>query len=442
MEKKINVQSIFKQIKVCESVFFEYTEGLYIPPYAIHKLEYKNHNLDTCSVCKSTYDKIIKEYTSYYAKFPLCCEHHRKLINYPQYRRSDFDNTVLWLAEKSMAVHHHIIDRLPNNDWYDDITSFIKYVILSFGSIPFNFGGPVSIGQFFLIILDLQNDLYSKGEAELKYKQLQIVNFIKKYLTPSTNDSRDFSLILGIYDSWFNSFPFHLEFFSHLKNDFKKIFPIVKGETLYNRYTGQHGFTLKSSYELVHDLDKITNKLLESIDTTSLLENDYITNSSKYKIDLIKSKHKIIQLEVVKKFQKGELRYVNTIKKWLSNEQRFLKDLSLDLRQVPKEANTITTFEELLNENKQTYYLEILEELSITKNGVSILPDRKKSALRGVNEALRESNFLPELSLEHLNKITAKKIGLELKSKLDHSKTCKDFIKSTKIYLTAHPFIK
>lgn len=99
----------------------------------------------------------------------------------------------------------------------------------------------------------------------------------------------------------------------------------------------------------------------------------------------------------------------------------------------------IIAFDNILSSSKQSYLLELLEDLGITVNGKSVLTERKKSALRGVAEALLEANFLPAFSLEKSYRMLAEKIGAEIKSKLDFTNTSQEFKSKTERYLKNNP---
>jgi hypothetical protein len=271
-----------------------------------------------------------------------------------------------------------------------------------------------------------------------------IIKFLSDLKKPSKEKKTDLNLIISIYEKWYKIFPFEIEFFSNLKNYFGKTLPILAEKPISNPYTGTASAKIQTPDELLDRLMSITKLILSKIDTSKLLDNDYISDEDKYLTDIKKKHHELTQKELHTKFFKGELNYIKTLKKWLENEKNFISEIKPFAKKIPKVVaiDVEFTFETLLDEKKQLYYLELLEELSITKDGQSILSDRKKSALRGVNEALRESNFLPELSLKHLNNITAKKIDLDLQSKLDVSNTSNSFKKSTEIYIKNHPFIK
>jgi hypothetical protein len=101
-------------------------------------------------------------------------------------------------------------------------------------------------------------------------------------------------------------------------------------------------------------------------------------------------------------------------------------------------ANINESFNTILTPEKATFILNMLEDLSITSNGISILGVRKKSALRGVVEACLEKNILPHQSIDKLCSLIAARINLELKAKLDYSDTAKSFQKQSIAYIEKH----
>ena len=96
---------------------------------------------------------------------------------------------------------------------------------------------------------------------------------------------------------------------------------------------------------------------------------------------------------------------------------------------------TPDTFSSIISEENQTFILTMLEELSITLNGKSILSVKKKSAIRGVVEALKENHILPERGIDFLCKIIGTAISLEISSKLESTYTSKTFKKSANKYI-------
>ncbi len=137
-------------------------------------------------------------------------------------------------------------------------------------------------------------------------------------------------------------------------------------------------------------------------------------------------------------------KYSKFFKEFLEIEAEFIKE-TRELNSIPlfienkpvlqlDSTNTLSV-QKLFTIEKETYLLQMLENLCITSNGKSILSIRKKGAIRGIVEALLENNLVPHLSIELLCNFIAEKIGLDLKSKLDESHISKDFYKKATSYI-------
>ena len=148
-----------------------------------------------------------------------------------------------------------------------------------------------------------------------------------------------------------------------------------------------------------------------------------------------------------KAFKDKEDKYPNLFKEFLSIEAEFIKETVQisPITFLPNQTKPLfleegtDRFKTIVSLEKQTYILKLFEDLSITVDGKSVLSPRKKGALRGVVEALREENILSQIGIDKLCKIIAKEIDLELKSKLDFSEVSQKFKKDAKQYIKDNP---
>jgi len=146
-------------------------------------------------------------------------------------------------------------------------------------------------------------------------------------------------------------------------------------------------------------------------------------------------------------FKVKEDKYPNLFKEFLTIEAEFIKETATitALSFIPNsttlliEESNNKDFESLLTKERQVYVLKLLEDLSLTLNGKYNLTERKKGAIRGVVEALKENHILPDAGLDILCKSIGSKIGLEIKSKLDVSNTSNDFKKGALQYIKDNP---
>jgi len=125
------------------------------------------------------------------------------------------------------------------------------------------------------------------------------------------------------------------------------------------------------------------------------------------------------------------------LKKEYSNKEQ--SDISTELSKM-NFNDKMHKLRDVVNEDKFNYVIKLLEDLSITKDGNSILTERKKGAIRGVVEALREKLILPNLGLASLCYFIAKEINLDLKSELDASDTSEKYNIDALQYINNNPF--
>jgi hypothetical protein len=138
-------------------------------------------------------------------------------------------------------------------------------------------------------------------------------------------------------------------------------------------------------------------------------------------------------------------RYSNFFKEFLELEADYINQVRGLSFQPPLQlaAKAVTakilspplTFNELLTPDQAALLLSTLESVGITRDGRSVISERRKGALRGVVEALLDAHLLPATSLEQLCRVIAGHIGLELHSKLDYSQVSERFRKTAAAYI-------
>lgn len=136
----------------------------------------------------------------------------------------------------------------------------------------------------------------------------------------------------------------------------------------------------------------------------------------------------------------------NSDLKFIINEEDFdsiIGSLNIPINDVNnsyiKNKEKATFKNVIIEKRKQEYIFKLLESLCITVDGKSILTPRKKGALRGVIEALKESKIIPDIGLAKLCNMIANEIHLELKSELDASNTSEDYKKAALDYIKNNP---
>ncbi|WP_299523476.1 hypothetical protein [uncultured Lutibacter sp.] len=116
----------------------------------------------------------------------------------------------------------------------------------------------------------------------------------------------------------------------------------------------------------------------------------------------------------------------------------YLESIKSDTKDTGSEQQTFNSI--LPDIESRKFVMKTLEDLRITVDGKSVLTPRKKGALRGVVEALREKLIIPNIGLALLCNLIAEEIQLELKSELDASNISEKYKKEALEYIKNNPF--
>ena len=240
-------------------------------------------------------------------------------------------------------------------------------------------------------------------------------------------------------------------------------------QTMYNLYNELLDETLEYRFcEPFNNVNPFENKIDIAKRDIQLIDDIFNGNIDKLKETRIKQtflikdwKKVATQIDYIirNKYQKPEnfdIHHKDTYfdAQLLLNYKKFLSDFLRLAVKSTSDTTTISTAPKenkpnpkpqiqdnavIIQENKMQYIMKLLEDLSITSNGISIISQRRKGAIRGIVIALREENILPYLNIEILSKTIAEKISLEINSKLDSSDISDDFEKKTKKYIKDNP---
>lgn len=270
--------------------------------------------------CCGSHKQHLKLLEDYHEKFPNCCDDH---LEY--YKKFKFDKNILYkdlplrVLKTVSYTHHKIINSINNEDWLEDISEYLEYVIRSLGQPAVGF-------HYFVQFIELSiNSKQTKIPTDKKKILLRIIKDQYDY-TPK-KEKTDMNLLYNIYEKWLDFFPFELVFFSQFKSEFSKSLPFVKEKLKSNRYLGLTSFKMVSPSELVDSLFQRTIYMLSLIDTVKLVKDELITDTEKIRLDFINQDHQYRQRILLNTFNKGEKKYIKTIKEWLENEKEYFSSI-------------------------------------------------------------------------------------------------------------------
>lgn len=342
MNKTFYINEVEK-IDFCGQTMLMFRGSNFALPYNIIASD-GNHSYKTCSGCLGTKKSVMVDLGKMRTKFPNCCEGHARLVSFGKYKELDFDNLEEPTADKVMFTYHHVVNNIENDNWFTDITDYISYAIDSFGSFPTGYGSPFLLSSYYAIVKNLVDGIPPIFECETitKKELCRRITELLKYLTgvfeaTEKNDS-DLNILLSNYDKWYSTFPFQLDFFSHLREKYQAKIPILKNGRL-NKYSGNTVLTLHTKQSLTEYLIETTVSILAELNSLKLYEEGTITNIEKLKLDILLAERKVQLADLGSINNKSRTGYIRVLKKWFKDEAVFLSKIEPYLQKQPADNN-------------------------------------------------------------------------------------------------------
>lgn len=345
-KKTFYIDSI-DEIDICGSKFISFVGGSFHLPFEINPAE-GEHNYSTCEGCRNKRDNLIK-IISENSVFPNCCEGHKKLHLLEQFKLADFQGLESSLVDKIIYTSQFVINKIDNDDWFEDFGNYFEYVIESLGSFPEGFGSPFQLNNFYGFIVEMienrKDDLESTKISKVEInKRLDIIlKYIHDAFKPAKNHNnvsftKDVNLLLSTYSKWYKTFPFDLSYFKPLKEKYGKTLPILNGEVSYNKYTGKSKAKLHTKESLTLVLINITRNIITKVNGLKLYEKGLLNNTEKISLELI-LKNRELELSVMNNVSEIDTKeYVKILKKWFASEKKFITEITPLLK--VKESST------------------------------------------------------------------------------------------------------
>ncbi|MFZ4725039.1 MAG: hypothetical protein ACOYMD_06295 [Paludibacter sp.] len=256
--------------------------------------------------------------------FPYWNQYHSKLVELPDFNLNDFIKTPEMTAKKVIYSLQHIDNNLNSEDWFNEITQYIDFVIDSFGRFPYGFGMGVFYEDFIrnmIVYLNLFVDMPEEKKIKLK-------EYFAGYL--ELENQTDLNLLYDVYQKWLNIFPFDLNsYFGELKEYFSGGVPVFDGGFVRNKYSGALEVSIHNNDSLIVFLLNITNELLTKINGVVLYENGLITDTNKLKVELVINNRKLeLKFGYNIDSNSDQEKFRVMIEKWFEDEKRFIDEIT------------------------------------------------------------------------------------------------------------------
>lgn len=305
----------------------------YTDTHPMHAIEYPENFPECCSYHKG----LGKEVKQWFDKFPNCCTNHSKLSAAKWFDKNNYSDIVQKILFQVFHTVSFIKNRIDSEDWYEDITDYIDYNVDSFGQLPTGFGPPVGLEIYLQNLRHCVKDSFTRKYEFDKVKSNRLLEFIDSYYSTKGDSRTSLNDLLTTYGNWLAAFPFEIEYFATHKKYYSENAPLLDGKTSFNKYTRAFKIKLQTKSSLIAFLIETTKKLLKGIDTTSLLRTGKITDTDKYKIDLIFENHRLDQTKRLLEYSVQEKKYVDILRTWLSAEKNMFSEIEPLLNKIRSE---------------------------------------------------------------------------------------------------------
>ncbi len=373
-----------EEIDVCGQIFLSFEGGAYQLPFDIKPAD-GEHNYSTCEGCKTHKKKIVEEIKRV-NNFPLCCEGHRKLHKLAQFNLADFQMLEESIADKIVYTSQFVINHIENDDWLEDFKNYFEYVMESLGSFPNDYGSPFQVSNFYKFTTDSiesKKKLFNPSKLtknEIGKRVDVILEHIHDSFTPADqkrikNNNKDFNLLLSTYNKWYKTFPFNLSYFKPLEKKYSKTLPIIKGEVIYNKYTGLSTGELHTKESLTQFLVELTKAIITNVNGLKLYEKGLLNDAQNIQLDLV-LRNRELELTALNSGKEIDSKgYIKILKKWFDSEKKFIKEITPLLKEVES------------NKDKTT------PELSITQIALKLVFEGVAVNRNNCNEIVKEYGY-------------------------------------------------
>ncbi len=300
--------------------------------------------------CCDYHKKAYSMATQYLAKFPECCIKHSKLTTAHWFKKTQYEKVPIRILKALHHTEHNTTQKINHSDWYEDITEYIDYCIASFGSLPLGYGNPVGIDIYYNYTRFYIEQNKSIPD-EKKQKLLTYLDGLTTIEQPA--EQTDLNTLNDLYKKWLNAFPFDISFFQNSKESFEKSLPpLLSNKPAYNRYLKISKGKLITCKQLVEFLFELTKQMLLTVDSVKIAKEAPISDINKKTIELLNESLRLQNNLLFGKYSKGEMKYLQVLKKWLEYQKNYFRDITPYLKKVtettPKGKNDIdTTINEL-----------------------------------------------------------------------------------------------
>jgi hypothetical protein len=288
--------------------------------------------------CCGAHTQVYNNAVEWFKIFPDCCNSHKKMVTKSWYYKGIYHDVAERIVNAVSYTETIISTRINNDDWYDDITDYIDYVVACFGH--------PAVGLH--IYMDyIKNRIKDNIIVPDKKKQAQLLDFISTYYKTKelkTQEKTSLNILYSTYQKWLKIFPFEISFFSSLKQNFESRLPVIEGKFKVNRYSGIAKGKLLTKSRLIDVLVEQTEKIVLTINIKVLHDKQLLTEPDRIKLELIVAERQMkLDIGYINRSKTEEQRYRKILKEWFEDEKKFVDEITPLLNKLSIKAESNAT---------------------------------------------------------------------------------------------------
>jgi hypothetical protein len=331
---------------------------------------------------KAFFESVAKRCEKWYAKFPECCDAHRRLKGLENFDKANYDFIPKQIEHSIAFLIHSLEVFIDSENWHTEITDYWEYLEMSLGS-P-RIGGHIfeSMAKYVIENVDLTKEFDDD-------KRIELLTYFKPKKKPIDFEERDLELLYNSFQKWIDNMP-SIGMFVNLKKKFEGKIPmnIFMQNYKANKYTGMVSAKMRSRKELLIHLQKFTNGICQAINKEITSGEQQNENSKNEMIIAAEEKMKIESKVLFDTtLTKEETNYCEVIKNWLEIVVDYYKTVNLNLI-VGNSESVESKLTEIESQNKDV--LSKLDFLKVELSNICSQELIRKAKIEGLPSGLNQ----------------------------------------------------
>lgn len=300
---------------------------------------------------------------NWYQNFPDCCENHKRLQNFNDFNKSNYDFIPGQIVNNVRFFAYAIEFFIEKEDWLGNLTDYMDYLIDSLGNPEI--GGHI----FRPALTGLIEGVKIEGKNFTDDQRIDLLQHLEpKKIIQVNND--DLEILYTTFQKWVDLIP-NFGRFKEMKQQLTGKVPlnIFLAEHQTNRFTGLTKIKFRNQEELLAFLNNLTNEIItlsKEEFSAKVYDKSHLVLAAEEKLRI--SHERFFN----KKNSKFEINYLEAIEFWLS----IIIEYYQVLNQAIEESKSTKLIDDI--SEVKTYVSDILSKIDDMQIEIAALCNSNK----------------------------------------------------------------